>query len=955
MSAVLSGISSSVTTRVSQVGGDSTTPAENSGLVVSQKNSTATVTVVWGHEDSGRASVIYAYDTSSPFTRLAAITPGTFFVNGDWEDIAIGPGPDGANDWIYIGNVGSGAANPKIARFKEPTVSVNQTLSTVTLANSDVEVFQYTRPAGQDDCEAFCVVPAGPDRGDIIIVNKKSGRTTRPQTDDVWRIPASQLVVPPGTPNNQVTVTPVLIGAIRTMQNTPTNDGGITACDISPDGRFFFINNYQEMWGWTRNVAGGQTMTQMLTAQPIGPVYQSWPGTAAVPGGAGAIASAWGSESVAVGKVKSTTQGNLAVQLWTMGEASQSLKTVDLTYTGSDNSTSTLTPTFKFYGFGISNNTPLEAGMAGNGDTAGGITGVGGTVPTVVLGDLKSPAFKVSASAALSNFYKTVVSGNKRHVGCYFKTPPVFTSASAVVRFSTAAVINAALSLQGSAAAGSIRIIDSANANVAASTAPAGTLTADTWYRLEFEIDQSGGAAAGIAKYTIYLGESDTVVYTYTSTATLALGTSHDRVQFGITASNTIEYRYSHIRIADTTGGEFGTAANEDLTVTDPGVPGAVYGRLMVGGVLRSVKLAWAKDRGVLRPVMSAQAGSANLGGGGGDPGGGGGGGGGGSNGLSTTLGFYNFGPNTDSLSYADSGFYPQVASTYYPSGQPQLNITAERARILRGTSPQLTLATVQLPATQNYVADLASNSPTQAALDWLNTYVQSLKTLSEIDTTVPVYAGWESEWLVKTRDGSLSGDNLIPANYGKAVSRFWTKCKQDAPLVKTTLWMSSAETEYAQAMAAATSYPDVFTADPYTVSLTYQSPMQTFQGFLDSMRTTGGAMKVQYDRLSAMAAAVNGISNYKIPMALSETGIAFVNKVQSTPRIANTDAEGVTWYNDLRPAITTAGLLYVVVFMKNSGPRGDFSVYDPDSFGNTYPLSRAAFGSAIAGGRTRT
>jgi hypothetical protein len=91
-----------------------------------------------------------------------------------------------------------------------------------------------------------------------------------------------------------------------------TNDGGITAADISADGSYFAIANYQEIWAWPVNRAAGETVASVLAANPVGPSHQLY-------------GSGWGSESLAFNPDRS--------RFYTLAEgAGSGLKYVNLTY-----------------------------------------------------------------------------------------------------------------------------------------------------------------------------------------------------------------------------------------------------------------------------------------------------------------------------------------------------------------------------------------------------------------------------------------------------------------------------------------------------------------------------------------------------------------------------------------------------------------------------------------------
>ena len=138
---------------------------ESSGLAASRTNPH----VIWVVNDSG-PNAVYAVRTNG--THL-----GTYYIDGfamrDWEDIAIGPGPIGGVDYLYVGNIGdnnSAYASIYVARVPEPSVDPNQSPVTDTLYGADVFTLQYA--GGAIDAEALMVDPW---TKNIHIVTKRDG------------------------------------------------------------------------------------------------------------------------------------------------------------------------------------------------------------------------------------------------------------------------------------------------------------------------------------------------------------------------------------------------------------------------------------------------------------------------------------------------------------------------------------------------------------------------------------------------------------------------------------------------------------------------------------------------------------------------------------------------------------------------------------------------------------
>lgn len=137
---------------------------EASGIVASRMNPG----VLWVHNDSGDSARVYALNTKGKLL-------GTYRLKGarcrDWEDIAIGPGPDPKRSYLYIGDIGDNQARyPSITiyRVPEPVVDPNRTLGETEIGSG--EAIELTYPDGPKDAETLLVDPLN---GDIYVIAKR--------------------------------------------------------------------------------------------------------------------------------------------------------------------------------------------------------------------------------------------------------------------------------------------------------------------------------------------------------------------------------------------------------------------------------------------------------------------------------------------------------------------------------------------------------------------------------------------------------------------------------------------------------------------------------------------------------------------------------------------------------------------------------------------------------------
>jgi hypothetical protein len=125
--------------------------------------------------------VLYTHNDSGDTARVVAMaldgrTLGSFVLAGadavDWEDMAVGPGPDPEVSYLYIGDIGDNAGTRSgvtVYRVPEPTVP-SDAGEPVSATLDDVARFDLTYPDGiARDAEVLLVDPG---TGDVLLVAK---------------------------------------------------------------------------------------------------------------------------------------------------------------------------------------------------------------------------------------------------------------------------------------------------------------------------------------------------------------------------------------------------------------------------------------------------------------------------------------------------------------------------------------------------------------------------------------------------------------------------------------------------------------------------------------------------------------------------------------------------------------------------------------------------------------
>jgi hypothetical protein len=211
--------------------------AEASGLAASA----TTPAILWANNDSGDTTRIFAVG-------LRGEAYGTFYLAGssarDWEDIAVGPGPDPTRSYIFVADIGDNDARyetKRIYRVAEPMVDTSA--GNVTAVLRDVETITYRYPDGARDAECVMVDPL---TRDIYIISKREPNVK------VYRAPWPQS-----------TTETITLEHVATLDSITW----VTAGDISSDGREILVKNYASVHYWERGEE--ETIAEAFERKPI--------------------------------------------------------------------------------------------------------------------------------------------------------------------------------------------------------------------------------------------------------------------------------------------------------------------------------------------------------------------------------------------------------------------------------------------------------------------------------------------------------------------------------------------------------------------------------------------------------------------------------------------------------------------------------------------------------------
>lgn len=197
---------------------------------------------LWVQQDSGNPSDLFLLSYDGTIKKKIRIKGAT---NRDWEDLAIGSGPDAGANYLYLAETGDNTASEIayfIYRFVEPTMA-DDTIRTYDRIN-----FKYAD--GAHDAEAIFVDNT---TKDIYIVTKRDAKSK-----------VFKLAYPQST----------------TSQNTATlvselGFTGATGAAMSADGKELLVRTYMAINYWKRSA--GESVDAMLKKAPTSLAHQLEP------------------------------------------------------------------------------------------------------------------------------------------------------------------------------------------------------------------------------------------------------------------------------------------------------------------------------------------------------------------------------------------------------------------------------------------------------------------------------------------------------------------------------------------------------------------------------------------------------------------------------------------------------------------------------------------------------
>lgn len=214
---------------------------EVSGLVASRTQPG----VLWVHNDSGDRPRAFALATDGALL-------GEYRLSGanaiDWEDMALGPGPEPGVDYLYLGDIGDNfRVRPavQVYRIREPAVATGRGRAGQTHEVERVERFRLRYPDGAHNAETLLVDPAD---SALYIVTKEEEGPSR-----LYRAPSLR---------TDQSVELEALGDVALPPSIAPGSHLVTAGDVAPDGGAVVLRTYSTAFVYLRT--NGSSLPEVL-------------------------------------------------------------------------------------------------------------------------------------------------------------------------------------------------------------------------------------------------------------------------------------------------------------------------------------------------------------------------------------------------------------------------------------------------------------------------------------------------------------------------------------------------------------------------------------------------------------------------------------------------------------------------------------------------------------------
>ena len=215
---------------------------EISGIAASINNPK----LLWVHNDSGNGANIFLLDEKLD-VKLTCTLAGV--ENRDWEDIAVGPGPDDSKSYVYVADIGDNEAKYQykyVYRFEEPLWNKTQP-ENIAVTSFDRITFQL--PDSRKDTETLLLDPK---TKNLYVVSKREEPVC-----------LYELKYPYHKEDTLVA---------HKLMSLPFTQ--IVGGDFASNGHEILMKNYNQIYYWN---SSAESMTDVLKESPLEIPYEAEP------------------------------------------------------------------------------------------------------------------------------------------------------------------------------------------------------------------------------------------------------------------------------------------------------------------------------------------------------------------------------------------------------------------------------------------------------------------------------------------------------------------------------------------------------------------------------------------------------------------------------------------------------------------------------------------------------
>jgi hypothetical protein len=196
---------------------------------------------LWAHNDSQNGTEVYLINQKLKIVMTCKLVG---VENRDWEDIAVGPGPEDGKSYIYVGEIGDNNSKyrfKRVFRFEEPT-NIKDGVTNIT----DFDTISFRLPT-KKDAETLMIDPI---TKNLYIISKRE--------EPVF---VYELKYPYSTSDT--------LHANEVMSLPLTQ---IVSGDISADGKQVLLKNYEYVYYWPN--PHGKPLLELLRERPEDVPYE---------------------------------------------------------------------------------------------------------------------------------------------------------------------------------------------------------------------------------------------------------------------------------------------------------------------------------------------------------------------------------------------------------------------------------------------------------------------------------------------------------------------------------------------------------------------------------------------------------------------------------------------------------------------------------------------------------